>query len=119
MSFADELRASTKTKDQLDEEKRQRLQKAFESDVQHQVNRLKAFCKYAAEKGQRKLSRPWYWSDDEEKLWPFNSKDEAKRYADAVIALLNEDGLTDVEYQIKSSGLGRNRSHSVYFEIRW
>ena len=120
MSFADELRDGTKTKEQLAAEKRQKEQQEFIRDVEHEVNKLKSYCKYAAEEGQRKLKKPWYWLDEYEgKLWPFHSAREAGRYAQAVKDRLLKEGLTDVKYTISGHGLFSNRRYNVEFVIRW
>lgn len=120
MTFADELKEKTKTKEQLEAERLEKEKEEFRSEAGAAFAIIKNDCSAAAAKGEREVVTNLrvprlYWSGIDSS---FHTKETASKYAEEVKRCLIAEGVTDVRYKVESWNFFGS-PYLVKFTIRW
>ena len=97
--FFDKLQEATRTQEDLKNERIEQERYRYERAIQYQVDRIKSFCMYRAEKGFNTLEYE-LGTDDEHPL-DFRTKAEASQFLDDLKEALYKEGFTPSSMRAK------------------
>ena len=118
MSFADELRAKTRTTARAAEKEKQQQ---FDAEIENYVKTIKWVCLNAADEGLRSTKHLINEGMTADEPWCFCDKEKAVLYAEAIKARLAKEGLDDVSYEIKEPEEPTNKQalYAILLTIAW